>query len=602
MDNFAGTILGDFRILELLGSGGMGVVYKACHKDDSEAISAIKVIRADFASDKGFIERFKKERRLMHSLKHDNIVTGHHFGEAGGVYYLAMEYVEGESLCIRLKRDKHLSVAETFRIAAQLSSALERAHGMGVIHRDIKPDNILLRKSDGAALLTDFGLMKAIGEQNYLNSVSYGRMNSEGVSFDEGRENSEGGSRAHKGVPSPGTRAYMAPEQISSGEISPRTDIYQLGMVMYECLTGELPKFGSQNPSIINSEVSKELDDVILRCLKPNPAERYGSAGELNKALLEVAYQDSASSGKFTRAVLLLCCALAVLLGLHWLLKALQSEKTEQVPVFQASVQPSLKQPENTAQIPLSQPKPTTPAPENPPVPAVNKQEEEAKRKEETLKNISDYINQGNEALKNRDFIQAGKAFQNAVKLGSEAAGQLIMSETIGCIERGNNWMKVGNYKSAAAEFEAAVDLGAGPKAKKLLDEATVKLRTVVNQKAVRQNIVSAVDGAEYREFSSQVSYKIYFREETAIITPNSEKKLDQVAETMGYYPMAKIKLIGYAYSGETNSEIMAQNRVNYVFTRLAGKYKVEQERMDIYTQISDTPKSIVEITMMGKE
>ena len=103
-------------------------------------------------------------------------------------------------------------------------------------------------------------------------------------------------------------------------------------------------------------------------------------------------------------------------------------------------------------------------------------------------------------------------------------------------------------------------------------------------------------------EFSGQVSYKIYFREETAIVTPNSEKKLAQVAETMGYYPMAKIKLIGYAYSGEANSDTMAQNRVNYVATRLTSKYKIEKDRMDISTQISDTPKSIVEIKMMGKE
>jgi len=103
-------------------------------------------------------------------------------------------------------------------------------------------------------------------------------------------------------------------------------------------------------------------------------------------------------------------------------------------------------------------------------------------------------------------------------------------------------------------------------------------------------------------EFSGQVSYKIYFREETAIVTPNSEKKLAQVAETMNYYPMAKIRLIGYAYSGEANSEAMAQNRVNYVAARFTKKYMIGKDRMDISTQISDTPKSIVEIKMLGKE
>jgi len=113
-----------------------------------------------------------------------------------------------------------------------------------------------------------------------------------------------------------------------------------------------------------------------------------------------------------------------------------------------------------------------------------------------------------------------------------------------------------------------------------------------------------AEDGAQESrtEFSGQVSYKIYFREETAIVTPNSEKKLAQVAETMNYYPMAKIRLIGYAYSGEANSEAMAQNRVNYVVARFTKKYMIGKDRMDISTQISDTPKSIVEIKMLGKE
>ncbi len=123
-------------------------------------------------------------------------------------------------------------------------------------------------------------------------------------------------------------------------------------------------------------------------------------------------------------------------------------------------------------------------------------------------------------------------------------------------------------------------------------------------ESAPKDETVSLEGGAQesQTEFSGQVSYKIYFREETAIVTANSEKKLAQVAETMGYYPMAKIKLIGYAYSGEANSETMAQNRVNYVSMRLSSKYKIEKDRMDISTQISDAPKSIVEIKMLGKE
>ncbi|MBI4802695.1 MAG: hypothetical protein HY796_09260 [Elusimicrobia bacterium] len=112
----------------------------------------------------------------------------------------------------------------------------------------------------------------------------------------------------------------------------------------------------------------------------------------------------------------------------------------------------------------------------------------------------------------------------------------------------------------------------------------------------------AADDAQEAAEFSVQMSYKIYFKEHTAIVTPNSEKKLSQVAETMNYYPMAKVKLTGYAYSGEANSQTMAENRVNYVANRLAVKYKIEKERIDTATQIVDSPKSIVEIKMVGKE
>jgi outer membrane protein OmpA-like peptidoglycan-associated protein len=103
-------------------------------------------------------------------------------------------------------------------------------------------------------------------------------------------------------------------------------------------------------------------------------------------------------------------------------------------------------------------------------------------------------------------------------------------------------------------------------------------------------------------EFSSQVSYKIYFKENTASITANSEKKLAQVAETLGYYPMANISLTGYAYSGEANADAMAENRVNYVAARLADKYKIDRTRMDVQSKVSETPKSIVEIKMSGKE
>ena len=159
--------------------------------------------------------------------------------------------------------------------------------------------------------------------------------------------------------------------------------------------------------------------------------------------------------------------------------------------------------------------------------------------------------------------------------------------------------------KAAKAGTRGKVKQAPPAKKKTAKKQSSKKTPAVSGEESAPKDTAGQQEGGapeSQTEFSGQVSYKIYFREETAIVTPNSEKKLAQVAETMGYYPMAKVKLIGYAYSGEANSETMAQNRVNYVSTRLAGKYKIEKDRMDISTQISDTPKSIVEIKMLGKE
>jgi len=195
--------------------------------------------------------------------------------------------------------------------------------------------------------------------------------------------------------------------------------------------------------------------------------------------------------------------------------------------------------------------------------------------------------------------LQSGKTAAKSVAVSKQAA---VSAQTK--VVKGKKFL---SGKGAAALKAGKGKSKSAPLAKK--KPAAVRVPKKVSaasaeESAQTDETVSREGGAQdsQAEFSGQVSYKIYFREETAIVTSNSEKKLAQVAETMGYYPMAKIKLIGYAYSGEANSETMAQNRVNYVSMRLASKYKIEKDRMDISTQISDTPKSIVEIKMLGKE
>lgn len=406
-NKMTGRLLGDFKILEFISEGGMGAVYKACHKDDPEVIYALKLIRSDFSSDKAFISRFRQEERLIVKLSHPNIVRGYHFGEAEGVHYLAMEFIDGESLRARLEREKRLSPEDTLRIAGQVCSALKYAHGEKIIHRDIKPENILLRKSDDAALLTDFGLMKALGEQNYLNSVSFGRLSS-GPAGSEARQNSEDGP-VRKGS-SPGTMAYMSPEQIEGHEISGQSDIFQLGIVLYECLTGKRPHGKFSDPSKHNPEVSGEFEKIILKCLEAEPRSRYGSAAGLNEALKKprlAAGRRAITKGKVKYWALLLCCALACFAAATWLLKILLLPEVEEISIAQVNPAPepvnqAPAEPPEAAQIPVTQPDPATSAQVNPPATAAENQEEEAKEEKpaeaeaKTKARAADNQNSGN--------------------------------------------------------------------------------------------------------------------------------------------------------------------------------------------------------------
>ena len=242
------------EVKELIGQGGMGAVYLARQKG-LDRLVALKLVRPREA-DPTFAERFVREAKAMARLSHPHVVAVFESGEAGGLPYLVMEYVDGVTLRDAM-RERKLSPAEALAIVPQICDALEYAHAQGVVHRDVKPENILLGR-DGRVKIADFGLAKVTDPA--------------GVSLT--------GTRQAMGTPH-----YMAPEQWEKpGEVDHRADIYALGVVLYELLTGELP-IGRFDPPSQKIRLDIRLDDVVLRALAKEPDRRYQHASDVKTAL-----------------------------------------------------------------------------------------------------------------------------------------------------------------------------------------------------------------------------------------------------------------------------------------------------------------------------
>jgi serine/threonine protein kinase len=245
------------EVLELIGQGGMGVVYKARQKK-LDRLVALKILPAHAARGPGFTERFTREARALARLNHPNIVGVHDFGEVEGLHYLVMELVEGVNLR-QAQAAGPLAPGQVLPLIGQVCDALQYAHEQGVVHRDIKPENILLDRR-GHVKIADFGLAKLLGQAGPAPSLT--------------------GSQQAMGTP-----LYMAPEQMERpGAVDHRADIYSLGVVFYELLTGELP-LGRFPPPSRKAEVDVRLDKVVLRALERDPGCRYQHASEVKTAV-----------------------------------------------------------------------------------------------------------------------------------------------------------------------------------------------------------------------------------------------------------------------------------------------------------------------------
>ncbi len=252
------------EIVELLGAGGMGAVYKA-RQEGLDRIVALKILPEEFAHDVKFALRFTREARTLAKLNHPNIVSVFEFGKVEDTFYFLMEFVDGPTLRDVIRAGK-LSPEQALAIVPQLCDALQFAHDKGVIHRDIKPENILLA-ADGSVKIADFGLSRILGSDAQPTALT--------------------GTHQIMGTP-----RYMAPEQLAGARsVDHRADIYSLGVVFYEMLTGELPVGRFEVPSR-KVRIDVRLDEVVLRTLEAEPQRRYQRASQIKSDVQSIASTD----------------------------------------------------------------------------------------------------------------------------------------------------------------------------------------------------------------------------------------------------------------------------------------------------------------------
>jgi serine/threonine-protein kinase len=260
-----GKVLGNrYEILEKIGGGGMALVYKATCRLLNRFV-AVKILRAEFTEDEEFVKKFKRESQAAASLSHPNIVGIYDVGMEDNIYYIVMEYIKGQTLKDLIKQKGSIGVDFATNIAIQISSALEHAHKNHIVHRDVKSHNILI-KEDNTVKVTDFGIARAVSSSTITNTGNV-----------------------------IGSVHYFSPEQARGGYTDEKSDIYSLGVVMYEMLTGRLPFEGESpiavalkhiqeepvKPIDINPRIPKSINDIILKCMDKDVNNRYNSMGEI---------------------------------------------------------------------------------------------------------------------------------------------------------------------------------------------------------------------------------------------------------------------------------------------------------------------------------
>jgi len=264
-----GTLFaGRYEVIEALGVGGMGEVYRVEDKKVGQEV-ALKLIKPEIATNKKTIERFRHELKTARMISHRNVCRMFDLGEEKGTYFITMEYIAGEDLKSFLRRSKQLALGTAISIAKQICEGLTEAHHLGVVHRDLKPGNIMIDKN-GNARIMDFGIARSLEAKGMTGEAMIA-----------------------------GTPEYMSPEQVEGKEVEQRSDIYSLGILLYEMMTGRVPFEGDtpfaigvkhkseipKDPKKINALIQEDLSQLILKCLAKDKEKRYQDAADLHTEL-----------------------------------------------------------------------------------------------------------------------------------------------------------------------------------------------------------------------------------------------------------------------------------------------------------------------------
>jgi eukaryotic-like serine/threonine-protein kinase len=266
--NVASALEDRYQVMKELGRGGMGIVFQAFDKQLSEPV-AIKILSPFLSNDPEALERLKREVSSARRVSHTNVIRIHDIGEAKGLHYVSMEYFPGENLKDFIRKNPHLSLMQAYQIAMQICDGVEAAHRQGVVHRDLKPQNVIIDSRNQIKII-DFGL---------AHSAHLKGLTATGLIM--------------------GTPEYMSPEQVAGNRVDDRTDIYSLGIMLYELFTGRVPFTGDSAiavgfmqmkdpppaPCSINPQLSPKIEAVILRALEKEPGRRYTSVAELKSDL-----------------------------------------------------------------------------------------------------------------------------------------------------------------------------------------------------------------------------------------------------------------------------------------------------------------------------